>query len=504
MARKKRKKEYGPVITILFFIVIISVLSLLFSLLGITGNLTSIENGSTETTLVTVNNVLTKTGIKYIITNVLNNFKFFEPLVLLIISLITMSIGKASGLFKAVCSHLRKINPKFLTFLVLLFGIVSSFFGIYSYVFLVPLVAIIYKEIDRKPLLGIITMFLGITMGYGTGVMFDNEEIILGTLTQKAAAIDVDPNYTYSLLSNFYISFATTFILAIVGTFIIHENLDRKIPKSNYEEIETINYSKKGMKYSNIAFVVMLVAVLYMIIPGLPGSGMLLGNGSSYIEQLLGTSSPFNKGFSFIILMMVMICGCIYGYMSGNIKDSTDYSVAMSKEFEGLGYLFVLLFFTSQMISILEWTNLGNVIAIKLANLISSLSLVGIPLLIILFIFIIIMTLLLPSSEVKWRIISPIVVPLLMRSNVTPNFAQFIFRMADGIGKSLTPFFAYYIVMIAFLEKYNTKENNKITILGILRTILPTILIFAGLILLIILCWYLVGLPTGPNVYPTL
>ena len=114
------------------------------------------------------------------------------------------------------------------------------------------------------------------------------------------------------------------------------------------------------------------------------------------------------------------------------------------------------------------------------------------------------MTILIPSAVEKWELISPLIVPLMMRSNLTPSFTQLIFRVADGIGKCITPFFAYYMITLAFLEKYNTKDNVKITVFGTLKLIFPTILLFLGLWLLILLGWYIIGLPTGPSIYPAL
>lgn len=501
---KKNKKMLGPVIAIILLTFIIIITSAVFSLLQIDAEQTGIVKNSLETVVVTVNNILTKDGIKYILNNIITNLQIFQPLVLLIISLITVSIGEASGIFKAIFRPFSKINPKFLTFLVLLVGISSSFFGDYSYIFLLPVVPMLYQTIGRKPLLGILTVFIGITIGYGTGFIYNNEEVLLGALTQQAATIDVDKNFVYALNSNSYIMFVSTVILAFVGIFIVHNFLDKKVPKSTVPEDDELIVSKKALYYSNMAFIMLSTIIAYMIIPGLPGSGVLLGEGNSYVEQLLGASSPFYQGFTFILLVITMICGFIYGFISGNIKNSTQYSVGLSKNFENLGYLFVLLFFVSQMIGILEWTNLGKVIACQLTTLISSLPFTGLPLLVTFFIAVIIMSILIPSAVTKWGIISPIMVPLMMRSNIAPNFTQFVFRVGDGIGKSITPFFAYYMIMLAFLEKYNTKENVKITVFGTLRILLPTMLLFAGLWLLILVGWYVIGLPIGPGIHPTL
>ena len=292
----------------------------------------------------TVNNVLTRNGIKFLITSTVTNFQTFEPLVILIISLIAISIGEASGLFKALFTPLKRINTKFLTFSVLLLGIIGSLFGEHTYMILLPLVAILYQTIGKKPLLGIITVFLGATIGYGVGFIYNNDEVVLSLLTQAAVNIDIDKTYVYDLNSNLYILIASTLILSFIGTIIIHSTLDSKIPKSSFfeEDEESLVISKKALHYSTIAFIIMMVMLAYMITPGLYKSGILLGDGSTYIEQLVGDASPFKMGLGFIVIGIMMVCGFIYGFTSGNIKNSTEYSLGLTKNFEGLGDVFVL------------------------------------------------------------------------------------------------------------------------------------------------------------------
>ncbi len=501
--QKKRNILLGPVITIMLLIGLIIIASAVFSLVELEGQKAEIINGTIETSLITIKNVLTIDGMKYILTNAITNLQIFKPLLLIIASLIAVGIGEASGLLKAVFTPLKKTKPFIITFIVLLLGIISSFIGEYSYALLLPLIAVLYKYIGKKPLLGILTVFLGMTIGYGTGIIANYDDLTLGTLTQLSATVNVDKDYIFNVSYASYIMIASTFILAIAGTFIIEKFLSKKVPKSEIEEDELI-ISKKALYCSNFALVVMLLNIIYMIIPGLHGSGLLLGEGNTYIEKLFGITSPLKDGIVVISIAIMMVCGFIYGYISKNIKNSNEYSVGLSKNFEGLGYVFVLMFFTAQMVNLLEWTNLGEVISTKLIDLVSSLPFTGLPLIITVFIIVIIMSILMPSLSSKWILASPIFVPLLMRSNITPDFTQFIFKIADGIGKSITPMFAYFIVMLAFLEKYNTKENNKITVFGTLKMILPCVLLFTALWLIIIIGWYIVGLPIGPNTYPTI
>ena len=200
----------------------------------------------------------------------------------------------------------------------------------------------------------------------------------------------------------------------------------------------------------------------------------------------------------------MMICSGIYGAISKNLKNTNDFSVGLSKEFDNLGYIFILLFFSSLMISILNWTNIGTVFGSWLISFMSNLEFTGIPLIITMFIIIILMSLLIPDTITKWQIASPILIPLFMKANITPDFTQFIFKAADSVGKGITPFFVYFIIMLAFLEKYNNKETNKITVFGTLNLLRPTVLIFMVVWLLIVVGWFIMGLPLGPNMTPTL
>ena len=91
-----------------------------------------------------------------------------------------------------------------------------------------------------------------------------------------------------------------------------------------------------------------------------------------------------------------------------------------------------------------------------------------------------------------------------MKANITPDYTQLIFKAADSVGKTMTPFFIYYIIMLAFLEKYNNKETNKITVYGTYNLLKSTILIFTAIWIIIVIGWFVMGLPVGPNMTTTL
>ncbi len=501
---KKKKLLLGPVITIIILILVIMGVSAIAAFLGVEGEVTTIVNGSLETSMTTIKSIFSLEGLKYFFSSPVETFQAFKPLVLLIISLMAISIGKASGLLKAVFMPFRKLKPAVITFMTLFIGIISSFFGESGYIIVLPLAAVFYQYTNRNSVLGILTAFIGITMGYGAGLIFNFDDYQLGLLTREAATLSVDKEYVFNAWSNSFIMIGSTIILTIIGTLIIEAFLRPKV-KDSIKEEDSFTTSKKGLIVSTIAFIVLMLSFIYMIIPGLPLSGLLLDmDEKDFIAQLLGGGAPFNDAFLFMFLIILMVCSGIYGAISKNITSTNEFSVGLSKEFDNLGYIFVLMFFASLLVSILEFTNIGEVVGSWLISFMSNLEFTGLPLILIMFLIFIVMTILIPDSVTKWTMASPIIVPLFMKANITPDFTQFIFKAADSVGKGLTPFFIYFIVMLAFLEKYNSKESVKITVFGTLKMLLPTILLCMVVWALILIGWFIIGIPIGPGTNPTM
>jgi len=91
---------------------------------------------------------------------------------------------------------------------------------------------------------------------------------LLGTLTEIAATIDVDPNYTYNNFSTLYIMLGSIVIMAPIISKLIDVLIAPKFKKPLIEESE-MGVSKKGLMFSTIAFVVMILVLTYMITPGI-------------------------------------------------------------------------------------------------------------------------------------------------------------------------------------------------------------------------------------------
>ncbi len=502
MTRKTKRtaKVLGPIFVMGIIVIVLALASLLLSWIGFEGEEAVINYSNLEMSMVSVNNILSLDGIKYILSSTLTNFRLLEPLALIIISLIATSIAERSGLIKHLCQPLKNVKTPIITLFTLVICAIMTFFGDYAFIFILPIIGVIYKNIGRNPMLGIVTSFIGIICSYGTGIIYNYNTYFLGTITQLSASIEVDPNFTYDVLSCMYIMIASTLIVVILGTAIINKYLVPKFKKVQVED-DGLVISNKALWITNAASLLILIGIVFMILPG----GILLDNSkTTYIAKLLSDTAPFKDALMFIVLIAVMICGGIYGFISGNIKTRLDYNVGLYKSFENCGYIFVLMFFASIMYGVLTYTNIGTVLAAKLISLTASLKFSGNLLIGVLFIFIIIISILIPNTFTKWNMAAPLIVPLFMRANISPEFTQFIYSIADGIGKAISPFFIYFIIMLGLLQKYNDGDKKEITIFGTIKLILPSMLLLALVWLVVIVSWNIIGIPLGINTYATI
>lgn len=346
-------------------------------------------------------------------------------------------------------------------------------------------------------------MFFSLTIGQATGILPTILDKNLGEITQMSAIATVDKSFTYKSSSTIYIVISSLILFIFLGRLIFEKYLIPKLPKlKNEEEIEELELTNHGLKYSLLSLLTILVLTIYAIIPGLPASGFLLGDGINYLERLLGSDSPFAQSYVFIFSLMMAIPGMIYGFKSGKYKNADDFTRGFSTSFSGMSLVFVLMFLASQLIALFSWSNLDIFLLSLLINLLSSLQITGMALIIIYFLIIAVVSILVPDSVTKWQIIAPIAVPLLMRANITANYAQFIFIVADGIGKSISILFPYTIVLFGLLYKYTDSGNYGFV--KIYKLLSPVIILFTIVWIIIIITWYVVGIPTGIGVLPSL
>ena len=224
MAKKKMKKIIlHPITTYIILIFVTIFLSFILKLFDFSATYNSINysTGTLEKTIVTVNNMLSYEGIKYVLSNAAKNFISSTTLSTLIITLIGLGIAEETGFIQTFMKRrLVKVNPKVITFMLFLIALASSIVNEVGYAILIPIGALLFLFNGRNPLVGIATSFAGVAFGYGISLFVGTMDINLLPYTTSAANL-IDKSYYVRMTSNLFIMIAACVILSIVGTIII-------------------------------------------------------------------------------------------------------------------------------------------------------------------------------------------------------------------------------------------------------------------------------------------
>jgi len=524
---KLKKFYFHPITVFLFLTLLTVVLSGILSAIEMqaTYNTVNPNTNELESTLVAVENLLSFDGMKFLIGNATTNFISFAPLGTLLLALIGITIAESTGLIETLTKRFfSKIPKEVFTFIILFIATISSLINEVGYAILIPLVALIYFMNGRNPLLGIITAFCGVAFGYGVTIFVGSMEIALMDYTRTAAWL-IDDGMHISLTSNLFFIIATSILISVIGTIIIEKIIAPKIGKYKKEEefakteqyrvinleeeeqkrIERDKYEKRGLRFALITSIIVILLFIYMLIPGLPYSGMLLDmTEDTYLNQLFGDTSYFQSGFTYLVTLLLIIPGIAYGLGAKSIKNDKELIEEVGKKFSKTSYIFVLIFVVSQFIAVFKETNIGLIITAWLANLLENLEFSGIPLIIVTLILIAVANMFLTSPTTKWMIFAPVVVPMFMQSNISPQFAQIVMRVGNSMTNGYTVMLASFVIYIGYLNIYNLNKNRPITIRKSLKMIAPYFLIISAAWILIVVGWYITGLPIGPGVNPTL
>ena len=294
-----------------------------------------------------------------------------------------------------------------------------------------------------------------------------------------------------------------SFIITIITERFTVNDVEKYEYKEEKKELRIGRREYRGLIFSVIAGTIYLLIFLYNIIPGLPLSGNLLDYSQYfYIDKLFSHNSFFSQGFVFIVTVFFIVLGLSYGIGAKTIKNNNDFCEDLSHSLDGTGNTLILILLGSILVNIVKKTNIGVVLTINLTNFIQNSGFTGPTLVIALFIASAISSLFLTGSSARWAILSTAVVPTFIGCSLSPEFAQVIVRFGECMTTGLTPILAYYFVYLAYLEKYNQNEKP-INLFKTLKYQTKYSLLIGLVLLLILIGWYLIGLPIGIGGYIT-
>ena len=404
---KKKKIRLHPALVFLILTLVIMIISSIGSILNLEASYYVVNEatGDLTTQVVTINNLFNRTGLQYLISNMINNFLSFAPLGNLIVGLLGIGVAYKSGFLNSLFKMIgEKVPRKFLTFMVVFLGIIFSMFFEVGYVILIPLAAILFMNLGRHPSAGICAAFSGITFGYGANAIVNRLDSVLLDYSNKATSI-LDSAYNVNLYGNVIFTIVSAFLLSYVGMIVTERFIIPKLGKYYFDEEEpsqdgeVSKRERKGVVISLLATFVASLLLIYCIIKGLPFSGLLLDlSQSRYVDMLFGEGSYFYQGSVMIFSFMLIFSSLIYGIRVKSIDDNRDLVDGMSYYLKDVASLLVLIFFAAQFCLIFKETNIGIFIVASLSELLNGMQLSGLSLVVITFVIVAISTFFVVSS----------------------------------------------------------------------------------------------------------
>jgi aminobenzoyl-glutamate transport protein len=446
-----------------------------------------------------VKGLLTAEGVSYLFTSFVDNFRNFSAVTIILVVMIGVGLAEAVGLIAALIRKLVGVSSRgTLTFIIVLLGIISSIASDAGYLVLIPLGAAAFKSVGRNPLAGIAAAFAGVAAGFGVNFLITPLDGVLTEITNDASGSAA--NAKIDLASNLYFGIGSTIFVAIVLTFVTAKLVENRLgsydpadagdgPQTAEEAPEiSPEDEKRGLRYALWATLAVLVAItLLTVIPGAP-----LRNPET--DKIIG-DSPFMNSLIVIIMLVFFAAGLAFGRGARTIKGSADVLGTITKSWASLASLLFLFLLIAQFIAYFNFSNIAEVVAVKLGDVLEDLNIGAVWLLIGVIIITFIVDLIIPAAIAKWALLAPIFIPLFIRLGVAPQTVLAAYRVGDSPFNVITPLMAYFPLIVVFTKRYK-KDAGIGTVVSLM---LPYVVILSIAWILFFVAWYLIEIPLGPG-----
>ncbi len=427
-------------------------------------------------------------------------FTHFHPLGYVLVVMLGAGVAERSGLFAAAMRAGVRGAPKaLLTPAVAFVGMMGNLAADAAYVVLIPLAAVLYAAAGRHPVAGITAAFAGVSGGFSANLLPGQLDALLFGITE-AAVEQIVPAWDANIAGNWFFIAAMLFVFLPVIWFVtdrvIEPRLARYSPPDG-EAMKTLGDSdapltaaeRRGLGRAGLAsLAVVALWVFFVFGPGTP-----LVNEEAEIAQARLT--PLYQSLVAAFLLLFLVAGWAYGAAVGTVKGHRDAVKMMSGAMGDLAYYLVLAFAAAHFVAMFNWSNLGLIFAVQGAGAIRASGLPLPALLALIVLFAAAINLLIGSASAKWALLAPVLVPMMMLLDVSPEMTTAAYRVGDSVTNIITPLMVYFPLVLTFCQRWRTDFG-----LGSLTAaMLPYSfwLLIAGIGLTF--SWVFLDLPLGPG-----
>jgi aminobenzoyl-glutamate transport protein len=433
-------------------------------------------------------------------TSFVPNFLGFAAVGVILVAMIGVGVAEQSGLVGGLIRKLVAISrPATLTFIIVFVGIVSSIAADAGYLVLIPLAATAFLSVGRHPLAGIAAGFGAVSAAFAVNILIVPADAVITDITNEAASL-VDPTAHIDLVANLWFGIGCTLfltvVIALVTTRVVEPRLgrwDRSLADEEElarEEGEAVDAAleAKGLRWAGLAVLAVVIVVAALLFP--PGAPLRNPDTGDIIGD-----SPFMSSLIVIISAAFLAAGVAYGRVVGTIRGSDDVLGMIVRSWASLAGLIFLFLLIAQFIAYFDYSNMAQVAAVWLGDILEHLDLGHLWLLLGVMVVTIVVNVLIPAKIAKWAILAPIFVPLMLRLGVQPQTVLAAYRVGDSPTNVLTPLMPYFALMVVFTQRYQRDAG----IGTVVALMIPYTLVVTAVWVLFFIAWYVLGIPVGPG-----
>ena len=456
----------------------------------ITGSLGVKAKNPADGKVVEAVNLLTPSGIAKMISEAVNNFAEFPPLGLVLVVMLGVGIAEKTGYFETVMKYtIEKAPKKIIVPVIILVGILGNAAGDAAPIVLPPIAAMIFIKLGYHPIAGLVMAYASALGGFSASLVIGMTDALVVSFTEPAAKLVSDSVHVNAAM-NYYFLCASTLLLLIVAWFVTVKIV---IPRFGHyenaveeEEDDITKQERRAMLFANIGMLIVLIVIAALAIPE---NGILRNaKTGSLIDD-----SPLMNGIVPLITILFLVPGLIYGFVAKTMRTTRQFAEMLGDAMSTMGPFIVIVFFAAQMLAYFTWSNLGTIMAIKGAEALKGAN--GVVLILGVLILSAGINMLMGSASAKWAILAPILVPMLMLLGYHPAFTQVIYRVGDSITNPITPMMPYLPLLLSFAQRY----QKDIGLGTLIAALMPYSVAFGIFWTLLLIVWYLLGIPVGPG-----
>jgi len=438
--------------------------------------------------------LLSGDGAYWAISSLVENFKNFPPLAIVLVGMLGIGLADRTGFIAAALkATLLRVPGPALTPAVFFVGVCSSVALDAGYVVLPPVAAALYHAVGRSPLVGLAAVFAGVSAGFGANLVVTSLDTILAGFSEAGARI-VDPDYPVAATANLTFMIASTFWLTAVGwavtAFFVEPRLRARPPEEGGPAREapagaaTLEPAeRRGLAVgAATAGVTLALFAAATWIPGAPLHGM-----AERFPRWVAAIVP-------LLFLGFFVPGLAYGVAAGRLRNDRDVARLLGETMAAMGPYVVLAFFAAQFVEYFRYSGLGEMLAIRGGDALAGAGLPA-PLLMVAFVLVVAAAnLLMGSMSAKYAFFAPVFVPMFMQVGISPELTQAAYRVGDSVTNVITPLNPYVVIILVFVQRYVPRAG----IGTLVALMLPYALAFLVAWTALLVLWMAAGLDLGP------